>query len=140
MKDNLNQTVEYSIDSNTHDPKVRRTAVVRGYSNDGAIVFLVDQLDDGTTQERQLPVGTFLVHAILKKGDAQDELVNAGLAAPAPAAEDRGQRTEDGPNDERRLSQSPIASEKRRSMGKKTPPDHGTAAAQPDEFADKSES
>lgn len=132
MKDNLNEVVEYSIDSTQSDPKVRRQAMVTAYSPDGAIVYLENRLEGGGVEKLQLPVGVFLVHRILEKGGAQDELVNAGLAAapapvPAGEAEDR---------DSRRLSESPITPEKRRTMGKKAPVDHGTAAAQPDEFAE----
>lgn len=39
--------------------------------------------------------------------------------------------------DERRLSQSPIAPAERRKRGRGAPADHGTAAAQPDEFQPK---
>jgi hypothetical protein len=54
-------------------------------------------------------------------------LADAGLATPPP------EELTDG----RRLSESPISSDTRRKRGRGGALDHGTAAAQPDEFAEK---
>jgi hypothetical protein len=127
MKDNLHQVVEYTIDAPGQADVLRRGTVTH-YSEDGTIIYIADDLGEGKTSARQMPVGQFWVRKVIQTLPAPNPLVAAGLA-PDPAAVDPT------PLAERRLSSSPMGSQTRRSMGSR-PAREVAGAAGPDEFAE----
>jgi hypothetical protein len=128
MKDNLHQVVDYTIDAPGQSDVLRRGTVTH-YSEDGTVVFLSDDLGEGRTEPRQMPVGQLWVRKIISTLPAEDVLVASGLvAAPAPAGPEL--------STERRLSSPQVQPETRRAMGRRAPRDNVPGAAGPDEFAD----